>query len=105
MLYYFANFITLFLTDLKDETAVSSHGIDIETVKLFVLLFADDLMNFAETVIELQRLINRLIEYYCDSWNVNVNINKTMFFRNGGPLRENERWKLKNNKFTCCYIL
>ena len=68
---------TLFHNDLKDETAVGSHGIDIETVKLFVLLFADDLVIFAETVIELQRLINRLIEY-CDRWHVNVNINKTM---------------------------
>ena len=37
---------TLFLNDLKDEIAVGSHGIDIETVKLFVLLFADELVIF-----------------------------------------------------------
>ena len=81
---------TLFLNDLKDEIAVGSHGIDIEAVKLFVLLFADDLVIFAETVIELQRLINR--------WHVNVNINKTMVivFRNGDPLREYERRKFKD---------
>ena len=88
---------TLFLNDLKDEIAVGSHGIDIEAVKLFVLLFADDLVIFAETVIELQRLINRLIEY-CNRWHVNVNINKTMVivFRNGDPLREYERRKFKD---------
>ena len=63
---------TLFLNDLKDEIAIGSHGIDIETIKLFVLLFADDLVLFAETVIELQRLINRLIGY-CSRWHVNVN--------------------------------
>ena len=54
-------------------------------------------MTFAKTVIEFQRLINRLIEY-CDRWHVNVNTNKTIVigFSNGGPLREYERWKFKN---------
>ena len=97
---------TLFLNYLKDKFAVDSHGIDIETVKLFVLLFADDLVIFAETVIELHRLINRLIEY-CDRWHVNVNINATMVivFRNGGPLREYERWKFKDTNLhvVTCY--
>ena len=46
---------TLFLNDLITE---GSHGINIETIKLFVLLFAVDLVIFAETVIELLRLIN-----------------------------------------------
>ena len=55
-------------------------------------------MIFAESVIELQRLINRLIEY-CVRWHVNVNINKAIItvFRNGGPLREYERWKFKDS--------
>ena len=88
---------TLFLNDLKDEIAIGSHGIDIETIKLFVLLFADDLVLFAETVIELQRLINRLIGY-CSRWHVNVNLSKTMVivFRNGGTLRNYERWKFND---------
>ena len=43
---------TLFLNDLQEYTCISvgSNGIDIETIKLFVLLFADDLVIFAETV-------------------------------------------------------
>ena len=39
---------------MQDFISLNSHGIGIETIKLFVLLFADDLVIFAETVIELQ---------------------------------------------------
>ena len=52
---------------------VGSHGIDIETIKLFVLLFADDLVIFAETVIEVQRRMK-----------VNLLKTKVVVFRNGG---------------------
>ena len=85
---------TLFLTDVQNFISLGSHGIDIETIKLFVLLFADDLVIFAETVIELQRMINRLKEY-CTIWRLTINILKTkvIVFRNGGPQRNYERWK------------
>ena len=90
---------TLFLNDLQEYISVGSHGIDIETIKLFVLLFADDLVIFAETVIELQRLINRLVGY-CDRWRMKVNLLKTkvVVFRNGGPLRRYEKWKFDDFK-------
>ena len=54
---------TLFLNDMKKFMSLDSYGVDIETIKLFVLLFADDLVIFAGTVIELQRMINRIREY------------------------------------------
>ena len=44
----------LFLNYLQESIALDSHGIDLDTIKLFVLLIADDLVLFAETVIELQ---------------------------------------------------
>ena len=82
----------LFLNDLQESIALGSHGIDLDTIKLFVLLFADDLVLFAETVIELQRMINRLA-VYCDMWHIKVHVLKTkvIVFRNRGPLRNNER--------------
>ena len=67
---------TLFLNDMKDFISLDSYGVDIETIKLFVLLFADGLVIFAETVIELQRMINRLGEY-CNIWRLTVNLLKT----------------------------
>lgn len=89
---------SLFLNDLQEYISIGSHGIDLDTMKLFVLLFADDLVLFAETVIELQRLINRLAEY-CDLWQIKVHVLKTkvIVFRNGGPLRDYERWKFKDS--------
>ena len=45
-------------TTLRDAIAEGSHDINIETITLFVLLFADDVVIFAETVIELQCLFN-----------------------------------------------
>ena len=89
---------TLFFNDLEESISVGSHWIDLDTIKLFVMRFADDVVTFAETVVELQRMINRLIEY-CDRWHVRVNIIKTkvIVFRNGGPLREYDRWKFNNS--------
>ena len=37
---------TLFLTDMQDFISLNSHGIDIETTRLFQLLFIDDLVIF-----------------------------------------------------------
>ena len=46
---------TLFLNDLRASISIGSNGIDLETIKLFVLFFVDDLVIFSETVIKLQR--------------------------------------------------
>ena len=74
---------TLFLNDMKDFISIDSHGVDIETIKLFVLLFADELVILAESVIELQSMINRLREY-CNIWRLTVSLHKTkeIVFRN-----------------------
>ncbi|MEW8546871.1 MAG: reverse transcriptase domain-containing protein [Candidatus Thiodiazotropha sp.] len=82
-----------FLNDLKDYVSVDSHGIDLDFCKIFLLLFADDLVMFADTKIELQRLINRL-ENYCNEFKLKINMDKTniIVFRNGGYLRSYEKW-------------
>ena len=71
----------------------------LDTIKIFVLLFADDLVPFAKTVIESLRMINRLAGY-CDLWHIKVHVLKTkaIVYRNGGLLREYERWKFKESK-------
>ena len=56
---------------------------------MFMLLFADDTVLFADTLEELQILMDNLHEYYC-KWNISVNITKTksMVFKSGNR-REN----------------
>ena len=52
MLYFTYTFF-LFLNDLKDYVSTDSYGISLDVCKIFRLLFADDLVMFAETKIEL----------------------------------------------------
>ena len=33
---------SLFLNELQESISIGSHGIDLDTMKIFVLLFADD---------------------------------------------------------------
>ena len=70
-----------------------SHGIDLFICKLFLLVFADDLVLFADSKVELQRLINKLATY-CKTFKLKVNLGKTniIVFRNGGYLRSYEKW-------------
>ena len=79
------------MNDLKEYVSADSYGIDLDLGKIFILLFADDLVMFAESKIELQRLLNKLYAY-CTKWNLKVNIDKTkvIVFRNGGYLRKYE---------------
>ena len=81
----------LLLNDLQNFISSGSHGIDLDLCTIYMLLFADDLVLFADTKVELQRLINRL-KLYCDKFKLKINLKKTnvIFFRNGGYLRQYE---------------
>ena len=82
-----------FLNDLKDFVTVDSHCIDLNMCRLFLLLFADVLVMFADSKVELQRLINNLAKY-CKTFKLKINMSKTniIVFRNGGYLRSYEKW-------------
>ena len=49
---------------------------DIDLLKLFVLLYADDTIILAENEIELQLALNKVYEY-CMMFKLSVNITKT----------------------------
>ena len=81
----------LFLNDIQNFVSVDSNGIDLD------LLFTDDLVLFADTKVELQRLIN-MLKLYCDRFKLKININKTnvIIFKNGGYLRQFKIWFYDN---------
>ena len=58
-----------------------------------MLMYADDLTIFADTVFEMQNKIDMLYDF-CTTWGLQVNLNKTkmMVFRNGGYLKSIEKW-------------
>ena len=70
-----------FYFDVADElnVKVDASSFDdsiVNEFQKFILLFADDTLLFANTVAELQLLLNKL-KVYCKKWNITVNINKT----------------------------
>ena len=56
-------------------------------------MYADDMVIFSETVEGLQDMLNVLYNY-TQKWNLSVNIDKTkiVIFRNGGNIKEKEKW-------------
>ena len=75
---------SLFLNDIEEQFIVSGfEGIELNMFKLFMLLYADDIVIFPNTAEELQYGLN-LLSDYCLKWKLKVNVSKTkiMIFRN-----------------------
>jgi len=74
-------------------------GIQINDVDIPCLMYADDIVLFADAPFELQNMLNALSDY-CDMWDLEVNLEKTkaMVFRNGGIVKRTEKWFYKNKE-------
>ena len=75
----------MYLNDLENEFATKGlDSCDVGMLKLYLLLYADDIVVFSSTSDGLQRGLNILSDY-CDNWKLVVNTDKTkiMVFRNG----------------------
>ena len=61
---------------------MGAEGVDIGMLKLFLLLYADDILLFANDKENLQLSLN-ILENYCKMWKLKVNTKKTkvMVFR------------------------
>ena len=87
---------SLFINDIVQELRNNcQNGIFISQniPEIFVLLYADDIANCADTIRNLQMQLN-IVELFCKNTGMVVNINKTkiIVFRNGGFLRRDEKW-------------
>ena len=81
----------MYIYDLEEEFHLKgSEGIDLGMLKIFLLLYADDIIIFASSAVELQNNLNILSEY-CERYKLVVNTTKTkiMVFRRGGFLSKN----------------
>ena len=81
----------LFLNDFEEVFATEGYGgLDVDTFKLFMLLYADDIVIFSKNAEELQVGLDVLVNY-CNRWKLKVNVDKTkiMVFRKGGVLPRN----------------
>ena len=81
----------MYLNDIEQEfISKGSDGVDTGFLKLFLLLYADDIVIFSETAEGLQSGLNILCDY-CQRWKLTVNPNKSkiLIFRKGGRLSQN----------------
>ena len=99
---------SMYLNDLEDEFYIKgAKCIDVGMLKLFILLYADDIVIFSESPEEMQSSLD-ILNNYCNKWKLKVNIGKTkiMVFRKGGILRRNLKFYFNNeeleivNKYT-----
>ena len=92
---------TLFINELAVEIIKNGrHGVNfpMDTLELFILLLADDIVLLSETIVGLQTQLNNLNSKSI-SLGLNVNLNKSniIVFRKGGYLGWRERWFLGQN--------
>ena len=88
----------MYLNDLDDEFYLKgSDGIDISMLKIFLLLYADDIIIFARSAEQLQNNLDHLHEY-STRYRLIVNTSKTkvMVFRRGGILPRNMKFYYNN---------
>ena len=79
----------MFLNDLEDmHTKNGANGIDVYMFKLYMILYADDIILFANSAEDLQSNLDSLSQY-CQRWKLPVNTSKTnvMVFRKGSRLQ------------------
>ena len=82
---------SLYLNDIEEQFINSGlDGIDTDMLKIFMLLYADYIVIFANNQEQLQNSLN-LMHQYCNRWKLTINISKTkvMIFRKGGTLSRN----------------
>lgn len=82
---------SLYLNDIEEQFIINGiDGLDIGMLKMFLLLYADDIVIFSNTAEDLQKALD-LLEQYCNRWRLKLNVSKTkiMVFRKGGQLPRN----------------
>ena len=84
----------LYVNDL--ENVFLNEGnmpIELNTLSLFNIMYADDMVICAESASELQNMLNTLSNY-CIDWGLEVNVEKTkiVVFRNAGRASNEETW-------------
>ena len=94
----FSIVINTLATEIKDKC---KHGVQIvpNTPEISVLLFADDIVLFSDTVIGLQNQID-ILHVAASRLGLSVNLQKTkvMIFRKGGHIAAHEHWQINGQR-------
>lgn len=88
----------LFVSDLPSIFTECCDPVELYDTPISCLMFADDLVLLSQTAAGLQNCLNKLGDY-CDSWSLNVNLNKTkvIIFNKTGKLLSNFHFYYKHH--------
>ena len=81
----------MYINDLEDNLHLYGKcGVTVYALKLYMLLYDDDAMLFADSIVELQNALNQL-SIYCNKWKLILNTDKTkiIVLKKGGKVNEN----------------
>ena len=76
------------------------HGVFVseDSDELIVLMYADDISSFADTVLRLQRQIDKICSFCkCVKMKINLRKTKIVVFRNRRCLKKCEKWTYDGN--------
>ena len=95
-----SDFFSIFIEKLVNkmwESGIRGLQLFPEIIEMLLLLFADDVILLADTIIGLQRQLSILECDFCDDYHVEVNTVKTkvLVFRNGGNLARRKNGHIK----------
>ena len=92
---------SLYINDLEECLNVPGAGVTVEHLKLLILLYADDVVIFAESPELLQMEIDVLYNY-CEQWKLKLNTQKSkiLVFRKGNRL-PTEEWTFGEHVLEC----
>ena len=82
---------SIYVNDLEETLRANGHrGINVGLLKVFLLIYADDIILISETSDDLKKGLD-ILEQYCERWKLTVNVDKTkvMIFKRGGRLARN----------------
>lgn len=85
---------SLYVNDMETNFINNNcDSIELNSINMFLLLYADDTVIFSESVSGLQKMLDSLHSYTTE-WDLSVNKEKTkvVIFRNGGKIRDSEAW-------------
>ena len=80
----------VYVNDIEEEFIIKgANDIDVGYLKLFLLLYADDIVIFSDSPEGLKKSLDTLFEC-CHKWKLTVNIDKSkaMIFRKGGRISD-----------------
>ena len=71
---------SIYVNDYENEFLnCGIEPLELQNLSLFLLMYADDMILFSESVGDLQQMLDKLL-LYTNKWSLSVNTDKTFFF-------------------------